>query len=182
MDGLRIVNITASFKADREFDLSTLCKDPLTYPSRIAIKDGKPRQFQSAVRSIIVDGKIVTALIYRSGSVVLVGGQSPEMVRRAMDSFLNQEDSHQVTPLVFSNYVMTLSVDHNLNLTFLYEIVRTHHLLTCPVYEVELFPSLLISYGSIKASVFHTGRVIITGCKHPTQGQEMYNILISLIK
>lgn len=182
MDHLRVTNITASFKVDRTFELVALCDDPLTYPSRVTVKNGKAKKFHSAVQRLVVNGKMVTALVYESGSVVLVGGQSQEIVTGAMIAFLEEHNCHLAAPLVFSNFVFTFSVKRRLNLRKLYHSILVHPLLSCPVYEVELFPSLLVSYKKVKASIFHTGRVIITGCRHPIQGQEMYTILISLFE
>lgn len=182
---LRITNITSNFKVNRKFDLDVVCRQPLISQSKITNVKGKPRRFKSAVESIITNGRIVTALIYESGSVVLVGGKSEEMVREALDSFLTTHDCKLEQPLCFSNFAMTFSVPFNLDLCRMYKNIMNNQYneLFCPIYEIEIFPSLLVTRRetNTKASIFHTGRVIITGCRCPTEGEEMYKILRPLL-
>ena len=177
---LRVTNITASFKVDKCFDLSALCQDALTNESRVTLVGGKPKKFNSVVQRLIIRGKIVTALIYKSGGVVLVGGKTKKIVREAMSQFLVEHNCQLRQPLTFSNFAMTFSVPHNLDLIRIYKHVLTGtSALCCPIYEVELFPSLLLTKKntSTKASIFHTGRVIVTGCRTPKHGQRMYSDL-----
>lgn len=181
---LRITNITCHFKVDCRFSLDAVCSQPLVCESKATTVGGKTRRFKSAVESIITGENIVTALIYESGSVVLVGAKSQDVAREALASFLSNHACNITKPLTFSNFAMTFAVTHRLDLRSLYNDVVSgkHKLLTCPIYEVEIFPSLLVSrrHTNTKASIFHTGKVIITGCRTPHDGDIMYSLLLSL--
>jgi TATA-box binding protein (TBP) (component of TFIID and TFIIIB) len=184
MSCLEVTNITVSFRCCKKFNFATFCDDPLKFPSNVVTVNGKEKKFNSMVERIDCGEKYVTALVYKTGSVVMVGANSEFMADDAIDRFLHEHHTKLLAEPKFSNYAFTFHVGHKVDLKSLYTLVSNHECISHPVYEVELFPALLVTRKdtNTKASIFHSGRVILTGCKTMTAGQEMYDILKGLLK
>ena len=187
---LTVNNITASFAVNRTFPIESMGGEARQSKTNWAVRYVKDdytlvcKQFNSIVKRIATSRKQVTALIYRSGSVVLVGGNSRKSVREALHSFLNLYECELSKPLKFSNFAMSFRYNTSLNLVKLYDNILAFKVpeLVTPSYEVELFPSLIVRmrYHNTKASIFTSGKVIITGCKEVRNGKHMMQLLLSL--
>ena len=150
--------MTATFRCEKRFDLNQL-RLPR---SRSTSVNGISRSFASVVQRIPITSKrTVTALVYASGRVVLVGGRSVGDLQQAITRFLLQHNTRLEEPLRISNYALHFHTNRPLNLVKLYDAFRKNF--ENVHYEVELFPSLNASCGRARVIVFHTGKVLITG-------------------
>ena len=134
-----------------------------------------------------------TALVYASGAVVLVGCKSDKEVQEAQRLACLLLESSSTESARISNYALTADWGRKLDLVKIYYAILDSSSssssssgdpqarLTQPVYEVELFPCLTCSAGvRTKVVLFHTGKVIITGCKTASEGDVAKQLLIRL--
>lgn len=200
----RVTNITASFSVNRKFVLEELSQSseenrvvkrrwkrsrkpddasPSWTRSRASHNGGR-KKFQSVRQRIVVSGKNVTALIYSSGAVVLVGANAVEQIHEAKEKILEMYDCSVAKPLTVSNFAFASKYTKPVNLEKIYSIAREKGGLFDPLFEPELFPSLLLTLKNTNtnARVFKSGSIIISGCRTLDQGIRMYNLLIELIQ
>lgn len=186
MSPLRVTNITANIKTERRFNLKKLLKMHNIRASKESTVADKVKRFSSVVQRLTLhDGHQVTALIYSSGQVVLVGSRSCEQVIEAVNTFLETHHTSLTEPASITNYAMSAAFSKRLNLSKIYELIRQNISpeLCFPFYEIELFPSLSLSKRNTntKAILFHSGKIIITGCKTVDDGQDMFLLIQSVV-
>ena len=165
---MQVVNMTASLRLAGRVDLSLLLQK---YPE-IAKRN---RGFDSLSLKL----KPVTALIFSSGAVVLVGAKSDcqldsaekELVQKACVELRGARKIHQM--------VCTFKFEP-LRLSHVYEKLRYHEDFTEVSFEPELFPALTLSIKKTKKKVciFSSGRTNIVGCQNLEEAEEV-KILIS---
>lgn len=197
---LRVTNCTASFKVDRHFDLIAIAgqaeserevriryrrhqkKKKKNAWSRGRPLRGKIRRFHSVVKRLRIKDHIVTALMYESGAVVLVGGTDDQHFIKARNKILRNFKCRETKPLSIHNYVFAYRHHMNIKQVETYQNAIRHPYLT-PTYEPELFPCLLVSLNgsNIKSRLFHTGSIIITGCKSQEDGNLMLATLMDIL-
>lgn len=120
----------------------------------------------------------VTALVFSSGAVVVVGGRSAAQIREAQALVARKTDS-QATPIRVRNIACTFCVSPLL-LEAVFEAFRDEKRLYSSSYDPELFPAVMVhERGSRKkACIFHSGRINVTGCLSIAEALEMKNMVL----
>ena len=197
---LRITNMTATFAVNRNFNLQQIAlkpetdravthlwkrKDkqrPATDWTTCRVTYGRIKGFRSLRLKIKTCSKIVTALVYETGSIVLVGANKVDQLENAKCQILEHYDCKLTRDVKIANYAFSCRFPEPLNLDKMFN--SAHQMSLKALYEPELFPCLLLSTrdSSVKAKVFKSGSVIITGCKNLDEGNDMYTQIVSLVK
>lgn len=174
---MQIVNITATFRLSSPVDLTALMDRESPFVTR-------NRGFAAVSLRVFTPGSrhfAVTALVFSSGSVVIVGGRSLPQIREARKIVMSKT-SLSATALQVRNMACTLRIQPIL-LEIVYEGFREGKELYSNSYDPELFPAVMVNdRGSRgKACIFHTGRINITGCTSITDALEIKNKLLKWI-
>lgn len=199
---LRLRNITASFAVDRKFDLTEISSLPEA--GRVVrslwkrkpknrgdldwtlyrLSNGRRKGFRSLRLKLDTGSKTVTALIYESGSVVLVGANSEEQLANAEQQIHQLYSCNTKTEMKIVNFVFSFRLPNPLHLEMLYTLPEFSARFDM-IFEPELFPCLILTYKQqpkLKAKIFKSGSVIITGCKCKGDGEKIYGFLVERLK
>ncbi len=168
-----IENVVASVSFNQPIDLYQLSSsvgvwsyDPKRFPA-VIIKFARPR---------------VTALVFSSGKVVLVGAKGEEEVKLAYRRLVfAMTKAHVVQKgqpkLVIHNVVASISFSQRIRLEELGKKFEK------TVYEPEQFPGLIMRDEDVVFVVFSSGKVICAGArseKHVLEAaQRLYGMLVS---
>ena len=168
---MQVVNMTASLRLAGRLDLSLLLQK---YPE-IAKRN---RGFDSVSLKMTP----VTALIFSSGAVVLVGAKSDcqldnaekELVQKACMDLLGVRKVHQM--------VCTFKFEP-LRLSHVYEKLRYNNDFKEVSFEPELFPALTLRIKDTKKKVciFSSGRTNIVGCHNTEEADEVKDLISKAI-
>jgi transcription initiation factor TFIID TATA-box-binding protein len=149
-----VVNTTITFSLNTELDLLFLARN-------LWDVEYKPKRFPSLVMRM--RDPRVTALISRSGKVVLVGGKSLKEGKIAAKKVCRRVGRHYESVMVKNLRVMNMvgSGVHDFDLTdYWNQSSKT------VMHEPELFAGLLVDlHCGLKATLFRTGKYFITGAK-----------------
>lgn len=151
--------MTATCKLPQRIDLGALLQKerPLCW---------RNRGFDAvSLRLFLPEQGPVTALVYASGSVVFVGAKSVDQLEGAWQQ-LCVKCSSTSTALLIHNICFSFMLPR-LNLNRVFQAFRNDAVLFCLSYDPELFPAITLTLRGTnkKASLFHTGRVNLIGCK-----------------
>lgn len=175
---MRVSNMTACFSLSRRINLHRLVKECL-FASWTRGRFLNQRSFNSVKLQVYTKERRVIALMYTSGRVVLIGGQSQAQLQEAVLQIRLLTGCGLRDPLVVSNYVFATFFQPDVPLESLCEMIEGMRLksLTADL-NPELFPAVIIkildeaSNKSVKVTLFHTGKANITGCRELSQGLE----------
>lgn len=141
----------------------------------VKFKQGRAvqRGFDSVKKRFLLhNGVRVTAMLFSSGSVVVLGCKSMDDIRNGVDLVSQDLQSDIVKPVSISNVAGSTSYGGPINLVALHSYARSHSRLSQEYrveLEPELFPALIISStdreSKKKGLVYHSGKIIITGVK-----------------
>ena len=180
---MEIVNTTATFAVDKKFDLYSLAiEESVLAPENKRRKNKQllMRGFKAVPVAIMVnDLKRVTALVYASGSIVLVGATSAEQAEQAQQLFTQRFACAVTRKLEIRNFVSHIKLNERLNLTLLTQKATQGAGFSSASYEPEIFPALVVSslYQKGKATIFSSGHVNITGCPTIESSDSMLSLL-----
>ena len=136
---MKIVNLTASANLGTEIDLTKLHKPP---------------KFSGAV----IKGKKSTALVFRTGKIVVVGTTNERDAYKAVRYYRNKlKIKTKIRDFKVHNIVGSCSLGFNIDLNRMSETPRS-------IYTTELFPGLSYT-NNATVLLFTTGKIVITGCK-----------------
>lgn len=133
--------------------------------------DYAPRNFNAAIMRF--QDPRATVMVYRSGKFVVVGASAVEDARLAAEKLISilKKISFPTrhTPFRIRNVVGSAEVFFKLRL----EGIARQHARFC-TYEPELFPGLIYRMLRPKCTllIFISGKLVITGCQSPTEGEE----------
>lgn len=157
MSELKVVNTTCLFSVGCQLDLDHILT-AIKNARRPKCKIGSRSRFSS----VILRRKNCTALIYRSGKLVLTGCRGIAPARSTARSlaalfrrlgYLASYQSFRVT-----NIVGSMRLTSQLDLTSFAQVVGGS-------LEPELFPGLIYNTANnTKVSVFRNGKAYVTGC------------------
>ena len=121
-------------------------------------------------RFTLLNNNKVTAMLFSSGAVVLLGCKSQQELTEATNAISQDLKSPLIRPVTVSNVAGSTFYGGHINLTSLHKYSRENlHQGYKVDLDPELFPALVISSkepGSRKkALIYHTGKIIITGVK-----------------
>ena len=142
-----------------------------------------PRYFQSARMRVYTRDKRITALIYASGKVVLVGANRETQLMEAMEQICSVMKACVMTPLSVSNYVFTIDIPPvNLDQLFLFFRQLNDKRLHAYDYTPELFPALICHFCTrYKATIFRSGKINIIGCCRREEGRKASETLCEML-
>lgn len=164
---MKIVNITATFRLSGPIDLIRMIEEESPFAS--------PNRGFSAVslRLFTVTDLAVTALIFSSGSVVLVGGKSVAQLAEARELMMTKTRL-RASPVVIHNLACNFLVQP-VTPERVYEVFKSSKRFCLPSYEPELFPAVMVQERGQKrkACIFHSGKINITGCKSWSEATKM---------
>lgn len=166
---MRVVNMTATFHLGCELDIIVVASalpnskyDPKRFSGiRLTLKHNQKKD--------VVKPRKFSALIFRTGSVVLVGNRSAAEAKRSAAQVLlelaNIGFFGDIVGLTISNKVIVHDFEHRINLE---KLSKTYPCI-CSL-EYEIFNALFVTLPSDngkrkKATVFRNGKVHITGVK-----------------
>jgi TATA-box binding protein (TBP) (component of TFIID and TFIIIB) len=167
---MRVTNLTAHFSLASPIDLDALCKSCL-FARRTRGYNKKKRYFNSVKIRVYTADKVVTALVYSSGKVVVVGSDKETQVIEVRDQLSSMLRTLTKDTIIISNYVFTDKLVPKYPLQDLCNYLRaSNHASSIDFsYEPELFPALIIrfrDYHEAKATLFSSGRINFTGIKN----------------
>lgn len=160
--------MTASCRLSQRVDLALLLELPLCW---------RNRGFDAVSLRLFTSEGPVTALVYASGSVVFVGSKSETQLTEAHEVLLTTTGLTSAG-VIIHNYCFSLML-RPFNLNRVFEVFRDHSVLHCLSYDPELFPALTLTLRGTnkKASLFHTGRVNLIGCKTRQEAEALKCVL-----
>jgi len=163
---IRIENVVASSAIDQEINLGALVAD-------LESAEYEPENFPGLVYHLRhLD---VTVLIFRSGKIVCTGATNVGDARTAIENVFDDMnelgiDVSQSTKIEIQNIVSTGDLGQTLNLSAIAIGLGLKHI----EYEPEQFPGLVyrLKELDVVALLFSSGRLVITGCKRPTDAEQ----------
>lgn len=164
---LQVNNIIASATVAQELDLDKI------YKHLPEICKYKPMKFSGL--SMKLEKPRCTVLMFKSKRIVLTGLKTQEdgvTVVRLLSTILGQ-----INNLKFHNFVGSFDQGHKVNLVKFYGMNQEK-----ATYEMELFPGLQIRLQEGTATIFSTGKCLITGCKSMIALYKMYTTLHEMLK
>lgn len=138
------------------------------------------KSFQSVKLRIWVGEKFITALLYKSGAIVLVGASRKKHLKLARNYILRKFGCGVKKKLTISNYAFSCKwpaiIPQEQTLMLARKIPKSS-------FDPELFPSLLLCLRgtSVNARLFRSGSIIITGCKKRREGKKMLKHINTLL-
>lgn len=162
MNPPKIVNLVASGKFQRTFDLCKIKKD--LQSENVTI------YFRPQMLVIRNDG---TVMLFKSGSIIINGVKSIEDANRLLIWFCYKQN----LPVININICTITAVAH-LNKTVRLDVLGALKQIS---YEPEIFPNAVIIINRIKIHIFHTGSLIFMGGKRLDDILKAYNGIITII-
>lgn len=174
---MEIVNSTASFRLSERLDLCILHIDNFSCAQR-------NRGFDAlSLRLFPISFAPVTALIYSSGAVVLVGGRSLAQIEAAKAEVVKLTKVPAATALVLHNLACSFTHCKRVRLPHLVTLFREDDRFENVMYEPELFPALTLNLKGTKrkACIFSSGKVNLVGNKNIEEADQMRVALITIL-
>lgn len=183
---MELVNTTCTFRVDRRFDLCALAiEEELLKPDCQKAKKNKSlmmKGFKAVAVTLIRNGrKKVTALVYNTGSVVLVGAASMAQAQEAERLFTSRFYCSVTENLQQRNCVFHVKLGHRVHLSDTWLKAKSAVGVLSTSYEPELFPAVVVSSSHGKATIFASGHMNITGCTSLTSAESLYRVIIAFL-
>ena len=181
---MKVTNITACFSVATTINLDELSRGCL-FARRTKGYKTSNRFFDSVRLSVYTQTKKVTALIYRSGRIVIIGADCELQLIDAKDQITCLLNTFVQESITVSNYVFTHDLKQPVNLASIYNELRNNSDIRVGSvqYEPELFPALIIKINlkhmerETKVTIFQTGKMNITGCRRREEGTRTKQVL-----
>ena len=153
---MKIVNLTATANFGTEIDLTTL---------------HRPRKFSGAV----IKGNKSTALVFKTGKIVVVGTTSVEAAYEAVLYYRDKlKLGSEICDFKVHNFVGSCSLGFQLDLNSMGQENNC-------IYSPEIFPGLTYT-NNATVLLFRSGKCVITGCKTLDDIDVSYNDLVIFVK
>ena len=181
---LKITNTTASFRVERVNFEEIKSKCEWTN-GQINLNNFSVRRFQAMKRKIDIGNQNVTALIYQSGGIVLIGAKSKEQVEEASMVLASDLKLVVLKEPTISNVAGSCTFKAPLKLWNFLQFLKRNTIQCsewCDLNE-EFFPALRVRMKKKEKPVyliFPSGKVIITGCIDITTLIKHHALLIKL--
>lgn len=183
-----LTNSTTHFKLDREVNLeeAILFGGGLITHSKKVIRGNKCLGFDSVnFRVPLSSRRTATAIIHRTGSVILVGAKTFEDIKEASFNVSIWFQSG-IKNARISNLCATLNVNRYINLYKLEKFIKENpEENTSSFYEPELFPGISYRYTGFgtkcHCTIYSTGKIMITGVKNVGQLEFTKDKLLCLL-
>lgn len=174
---MAVVNSTSSFRLSARVDINVLWIENFENAK-------KNKGFDAISVRIFPPGHApLTALVYSSGAVVMVGGTSEQQLEAAKDTICRMTRLEADDILRIHNLVASLTIERNLDLPQLFSMLDADERFTHVSYEPELFPAVTATQANTcrKACIFVSGKINLTGCKSHHELAVFENLIKSII-
>lgn len=168
--------MTASFRLSGRLDLDILLIENYDWAK-------KNRGFDAlSIRVFPKSYSAVTALVYSSGAVVLVGGRCRKQLEEARDQVEKMTRQSSSSEISVHNIACSFQTKH-ICLPIMYDIVRQDSRFQSVSYEPEIFPALCMNLSCTKrkACLFVSGKINLVGNKSMTEAIEMKETVESVL-
>ena len=160
----RIENIVATVTLDQTLDLNAIERS-------VEYVEYNPDQFPGLIMRL--ENPKVTALIFKSGKMVVTGAKSTEELIKAVKKIIRTLRRHNIIitgrpKIQIQNIVASANLNVEVNLE------KAAFLLEDNMYEPEQFPGLIhrMSQPRVVLLVFSSGKMVITGAKREEEVEE----------
>lgn len=169
-----IENIVATVSLDQTLDLRLIERNILTV-------EYNPEQFPGLVYRL--DQPKVTALIFKSGKMVVTGAKSTKDLIEAVKKIVRNLKKHGI-PIHGRPKVQIQNIVASANLNVCVDLERAALTLENSMYEPEQFPGLIhrMDEPRVVLLIFSSGKMVITGAKREEEVYEAVNKIYEELK
>ncbi len=160
----RIENIVATVTLDQNLDLAAI-------EASVPNVEYNPEQFPGLVFRL--EEPKVTALIFKSGKMVVTGAKSTQQLIEAVKKIIRELKSHGIV-IVGRPKVQIQNIVASANLNCCVDLEKAALTLENSMYEPEQFPGLIyrMSEPRVVLLIFSSGKMVITGAKREEEVAE----------
>ncbi len=166
---IRIENIVATVILDQQLDLNLI-------ESRVPNVSYQPDQFPGLI--LRLEKPKTTALIFKSGKMVVTGAKSTSQLIDAVKKIIKLLRKHGVK-IVSKPRIQIQNIVASGDISYFVNLEKAAYLLENSMYEPEQFPGLIYRMRSprVVLLIFSSGKMVITGAKEEKEVEEaVYNI------
>ena len=169
-----IENIVATVSLDQELDLRQIERVIIT-------AEYNPEQFPGLVYRL--EEPRVTALIFKSGKMVVTGAKSTRDLIEAVKKIVRNLKRHGI-PIHGRPKVQIQNIVASANLGICVDLEKAALALENSMYEPEQFPGLIhrMSEPRVVLLIFGSGKMVITGAKKEEEVYEAVNKIFEKLK
>lgn len=169
-----IENIVATVSLDQTLDLRMIERSILTV-------EYNPEQFPGLVYRL--DSPKVTALIFKSGKMVVTGAKSTHDLIEAVKKIVRNLKKHGIQ-IYGRPKVQIQNIVASANLNVCVDLERAALTLENSMYEPEQFPGLIhrMDEPRVVLLIFSSGKMVITGAKREEEVYEAVNRIYEKLK
>ncbi len=171
---VNIENIVATVSLDQTLDLRLIERSILTV-------EYNPEQFPGLVYRL--DSPKVTALIFKSGKMVVTGAKSTRDLIEAVKKIVRNLKKHGI-PIHGRSKVQIQNIVASANLNVCVDLERAALTLENSMYEPEQFPGLIhrMDEPRVVLLIFGSGKMVITGAKREEEVYEAVKRIYEKLK
>ncbi len=171
---VNIENIVATVSLDQTLDLRMIERSILTV-------EYNPEQFPGLVYRL--DSPKVTALIFKSGKMVVTGAKSTRDLIEAVKKIVRNLKKHGI-PIHGRSKVQIQNIVASANLNICVDLERAALTLENSMYEPEQFPGLIhrMDEPRVVLLIFGSGKMVITGAKREEEVYEAVKRIYEKLK
>ena len=171
---VNIENIVATVSLDQTLDLRMIERSILTV-------EYNPEQFPGLVYRL--DSPKVTALIFKSGKMVVTGAKSTRDLIEAVKKIVRNLKKHGI-PIHGRSKVQIQNIVASANLNVCVDLERAALTLENSMYEPEQFPGLIhrMDEPRVVLLIFGSGKMVITGAKREEEVYEAVKRIYGKLK
>jgi transcription initiation factor TFIID TATA-box-binding protein len=171
---VNIENIVATVSLDQTLDLRMIERSILTV-------EYNPEQFPGLVYRL--DSPKVTALIFKSGKMVVTGAKSTRDLIEAVKKIVRNLKKHGI-PIHGRSKVQIQNIVASANLNVCVDLERAALTLENSMYEPEQFPGLIhrMDEPRVVLLIFSSGKMVITGAKREEEVYEAVKRIYEKLK
>ncbi|MDM7274954.1 MAG: TATA-box-binding protein [Thermoprotei archaeon] len=171
---VQIENIVATVILEHPLDLSLI-------ESRLPDVDYNPDQFPGLVYRL--DQPKVTALIFKSGKMVVTGAKSVNQLVFAVKKILKTIINKGI-PIHGKPQIQIQNIVASANLGAIIDLEKAALALPSSMYEPEQFPGLIyrMSKPVVVFLIFSSGKMVITGAKREEEVERAVNVIYETLK
>lgn len=171
---VQIENIVATVILEHPLDLSLI-------ESRLPDVDYNPDQFPGLVYRL--DQPKVTALIFKSGKMVVTGAKSVNQLVFAVKKILKTIINKGI-PIHGKPQIQIQNIVASANLGAMIDLEKAALALPTSMYEPEQFPGLIyrMSKPVVVLLIFSSGKMVITGAKREEEVERAVNVIYETLR
>jgi transcription initiation factor TFIID TATA-box-binding protein len=171
---VKIENIVATVILDTALDLNLI-------ETRIPDVDYNPDQFPGLVYRL--QSPKITALIFKSGKMVVTGAKSVKQLVWAVKTILKKLMIKGV-PMQGKPQIQIQNIVASANLNVVVDLEKAAFTLPKSMYEPEQFPGLIyrMEKPRVVLLIFSSGKMVITGAKRESEVEDAVNGIYDILK